>query len=394
LFICAAELNPVVMTRKPSVLFSLITGVALFCVASIVVPAQRRVRSTRLPDPQANTTIRARSGESLKAIANRSGHPVAELARLNNLKVQSRLKAGQLILLPAEDDQGDAVLESSDRQIVGNRIRFVDGGTLDVEEAWKRGDLTWYKRGGVMQSLERPVRTIEPIYGSKPKPAPKSQLEVAAAPAREAPRQQVWIFLVGGARLKVDEVNETSAGAWYSRGNMSFFLESERIARISREDPFSTGRGWKNSDWSSGNSRIDELIRVNGHRYGVDPYLVFCVIEQESHFHPRALSPKGARGLMQLMPGTARRFGVRNSYDVAENIKGGTQYLRELMDMFGGKVNLVLASYNAGEGAVMKYGRNVPPYRETREYVKKIGKRYGLGAREPGSEIEAAAPRR
>lgn len=97
---------------------------------------------------------------------------------------------------------------------------------------------------------------------------------------------------------------------------------------------------------------------------------------------------------MQLMPATARRLGVRNSFDPAENIRGGTQYLRELMDMFGGKVNLVLASYNAGEGAVLKYGRNVPPYRETREYVKTIGKRYGLTGRQPGSDNDVPDPER
>ena len=93
-------------------------------------------------------------------------------------------------------------------------------------------------------------------------------------------------------------------------------------------------------------------------------------------------------GLMQLMPGTARRLGVRKPFDAAENIRAGTQYMRELMDMFGGKVDLVLASYNAGEGAVLKYGRNVPPYRETRDYVKTIGKRYGLTGRQPGAETK------
>jgi len=97
------------------------------------------------------------------------------------------------------------------------------------------------------------------------------------------------------------------------------------------------------------------------------------------------LSPKGAQGLMQLMPGTARRFGVRRPYDVAENIKGGTQYLKELMAMLDGRVNLVLASYNAGEGAVLKYGRSVPPYKETREYVKRSASGMeSTGANPPG----------
>jgi soluble lytic murein transglycosylase-like protein len=80
---------------------------------------------------------------------------------------------------------------------------------------------------------------------------------------------------------------------------------------------------------------------------------------------------------MQLMPGTAARFGVRNAFDPAQNISGGTQYLKELLKMFGGRIDLALASYNAGEGAVLKYGRTIPPYRETREYVRRITRRYG-----------------
>jgi len=130
-----------------------------------------------------------------------------------------------------------------------------------------------------------------------------------------------------------------------------------------------------NQVWSTGNSRIDGLIRQYGKQYGVDPFLIYCTMSQESSFTPGATSPKGAMGLMQLMPGTAARYGVTNPYDVGQSIMGGTRYLKELMTMFNGRVDLVLASYNAGEGAVMKYGRNVPPYRETREYVKKIGKR-------------------
>jgi soluble lytic murein transglycosylase-like protein len=100
-------------------------------------------------------------------------------------------------------------------------------------------------------------------------------------------------------------------------------------------------------------------------------------MHRESSFHTGAISPKGARGLMQLMPGTAARFGVRNIFDPAQNIEGGARYVRFLLDYFGGDVRLALAGYNAGEGAVAKY-QGIPPYRETQEYVRLIGQRYAL----------------
>jgi soluble lytic murein transglycosylase-like protein len=128
--------------------------------------------------------------------------------------------------------------------------------------------------------------------------------------------------------------------------------------------------------WTTGSAKIDGLIRLNGQRYGVDPYLIYCVIRQESGFRSTATSPVGAMGLMQLMPGTAARYGVTNPYDPAQSIMGGTRYLANLLRLFGGRVDLALAGYNAGEGAVMKYGRRVPPYAETRNYVRTIGARY------------------
>jgi soluble lytic murein transglycosylase-like protein len=131
-----------------------------------------------------------------------------------------------------------------------------------------------------------------------------------------------------------------------------------------------------NQIWTTGNSRIDGLIRQNGKQYGVDPFLIYCTMSQESGFSANATSPKGAQGLMQLMPGTAARYGVTNPYDVAQSIKGGTRYLKDLLEMFNGRVDLALAGYNAGEGAVMKYGNTIPPYSETRNYVKLILKRY------------------
>jgi soluble lytic murein transglycosylase-like protein len=128
--------------------------------------------------------------------------------------------------------------------------------------------------------------------------------------------------------------------------------------------------------WSTGNKQIDDLIRYHGENYGIDPFLVYCVMNQESSFRSTAVSGKGAQGLMQLMPGTATRYGVTNPYDPSQNIRAGAHYLKDLMNLFNGRVDLALAAYNAGEGAVMKYGNRVPPYQETKEYVRNITARY------------------
>ncbi len=133
-----------------------------------------------------------------------------------------------------------------------------------------------------------------------------------------------------------------------------------------------------NTAWSTGNNRVDTLVRFYGDKYGVDPYLIFCLMHQESRFTSIATSPKGAQGLMQLMPGTAARYGVTNPYDVAQSIMGGTRYLKDLLQMFNGRIDLALAGYNAGENAVIKHGYAVPPYQETRNYVRLIIARYAM----------------
>jgi soluble lytic murein transglycosylase-like protein len=126
---------------------------------------------------------------------------------------------------------------------------------------------------------------------------------------------------------------------------------------------------------------IPDLVEKTARKYDVDPLLVHSVIQVESNYNPYALSPKGARGLMQLMPGTARRFGVRNTFDVKDNIEGGVKYLRFLTDLFPYDTRLAVAAYNAGEGAVSKYKNNIPPYRETEQYVHKVGQRYSQAKR-------------
>jgi len=130
--------------------------------------------------------------------------------------------------------------------------------------------------------------------------------------------------------------------------------------------------------FTTGDNEVDSFIVDSGKRNSVDPLLLYSIMHQESTFKRGAISPKGARGLMQLMPGTAARFGVRNIFDPRQNIEGGARYVRFLLDQFDGNIPLTLAGYNAGEGAVMKYGNNVPPYAETREYVRRISKRYAL----------------
>jgi hypothetical protein len=129
--------------------------------------------------------------------------------------------------------------------------------------------------------------------------------------------------------------------------------------------------------FTTGNQTVDRIIVEAGARNGVDPVLLYAIMHRESSFKTGAVSPKGARGLMQLMPGTAARFGVRNIFDPAQNIEGGARYVRFLLDYFGGDVRLALAGYNAGEGAVDRY-RGIPPYRETQDYVRLIGQRYAL----------------
>jgi soluble lytic murein transglycosylase-like protein len=259
---------------------------------------------------------------------------------------------------------------------IGKRIIFADGATLDVDDSWKQGNTIWYRLNGTSQSLDREVRTIETRFKEESTSNKLTGATTLAAPKVPAAAPVTWIYLVDGARLRVDEVREVADGAWYNRGKLAIFLDKERIARIQRDQTDAPVEEWKGRGWSSGSALIDQLIRQNATHFGIDPYLVFLVIEQESHFHPRIVSPKGARGLMQLMPGTARRFGVSRPFDPADNIRGGTQYLKELMAMFGGRVDLALASYNAGEGRVLDYGNRVPPFKETRDYVKRISARY------------------
>jgi Transglycosylase SLT domain len=297
------------------------------------------------------------------------------IARILLLSVSVLLCSGQVF---------SQTSQKSDEKKETVRLKLSDGSYLTVDDAWETPQGFWYKQQGISHLLSKDrVKKIERTSPTEQAEADDNEPLIASNPTPTAPSQNgvydkpAWIYLKGGARFEADSATESAAGVWYKRGPLAIFIDRSRVEKVELiESEVAENSGTKERAWTTGRPGLDSLIRQNGNKHGVDPYLVFLVMEQESHFNPRALSPKGARGLMQLMPGTAARFGVRRPHDPAQNISGGTRYLKELLNRFNNRVDLVLASYNAGEGAVIKFGHRVPPYRETRNYVKKISYRY------------------
>jgi LysM repeat protein/Zn-finger nucleic acid-binding protein len=329
--------------------------------------------------------IRTRAGDTLSLLGDRFGITAEEIASSNGLAPGAQLQAGRelLIPLPSPEMLAKASAEKLAEHNSGNSPGADAASSVETDGGWENVQGVLFRKGTSARAIEQLRTSTEESNGNtdEAKVATQAKIVEVSEAERSNAAEPVWIYMVGGARVEADSVNETAEGVWYTRGNLSVFIERSRIERIEREREKSiaadSNGSWKERGWSTGNAGFDALIRENGARYGVDPYLIFCVMEQESQFKPRIVSPKGARGLMQLMPGTAARFGVRRPFEPAENIMGGTRYLKQLLENFGGRVDLVLAGYNAGEGAVMKYGGNVPPYRETRNYVQRISKRYG-----------------
>jgi soluble lytic murein transglycosylase-like protein len=150
-----------------------------------------------------------------------------------------------------------------------------------------------------------------------------------------------------------------------------------------------TGAGWLRLP-PSVQARFTEEIKAVAARHGVSASLVESVIRVESAFNPSAISPKGAQGLMQLMPQTASSLGVRNAFDPKQNIEGGVRHLRYLIDRYPGNLSLAIAAYNAGEGAVDRH-RGIPPYAETQEYVRRVLQLSGGGVGQVIYRLEDAA---
>lgn len=145
-----------------------------------------------------------------------------------------------------------------------------------------------------------------------------------------------------------------------------------------------TWKGWVEDDnssskkfnWLVNQKKFDPLIRRIAKNHQLPHTLLHAVIATESSYNPNAVSRVGAVGLMQLMPETAKRYGVTNRHDPTENVKGGTRYLKHLLGLFNNNLKLALAAYNAGENAIKKYNNQIPPYKETKRYVKKVMRSY------------------
>jgi hypothetical protein len=168
-----------------------------------------------------------------------------------------------------------------------------------------------------------------------------------------------------------------AAGAKHVKaGNLLKILKVEGKPKRRASCPLGTGSTRIASRRHPASGEIAKLVRSLAPHYSLDPNLVLAVVEAESGFNSRARSPKNAQGLMQLIPATASRFGVKDVWDPEQNLRGGMAYLRWLLDHFDGDVKLALAGYNAGEKAVERHG-GIPPYNETQNYVKKIIRRIG-----------------
>lgn len=181
-----------------------------------------------------------------------------------------------------------------------------------------------------------------------------------------------YIVLRNGQRLKVTsyEFLEDNHYRLQMMGGI-VVIQAEDVVGIEPEEVFEP-----NPPPLTNQTPFHEIIRKASDKYGVDADLIHCIIAVESNFNPKAISKKNARGLMQLMPGTASKLGVKNVFDPLENVQAGTQYLSEMLRRYDNNLALALAAYNAGPERVEQFGRRVPPYPETLLYVRRITLNY------------------
>lgn len=274
-------------------------------------------------------------------------------------------------------------------------LRLRDGTVIKADTVWERGELVWYQQGQIIRSMPlsevvRNTEIVKPVTILPPNTTKRPARRGKAVEANPAPTNPpiaptsngkpiTRIVFKDGAQLDADAIWEMGDKVAYRLGNMQTFIDKEAVAQVLKEyvptsEPTPTSS--YELPFTTRHAGLDQLIVTNATRHEIDPLLIYLVMQQESGFNQRAVSRAGARGLMQLMPGTARMLGVRNIHDPVENIEAGTRHLKNLLQRYGGDVNLALAAYNAGEEAVARYGNRVPPYRETVNYVRRIGGAY------------------
>jgi soluble lytic murein transglycosylase-like protein len=186
------------------------------------------------------------------------------------------------------------------------------------------------------------------------------------------------LWLVSTAAADVYKYVDGSGHVFYTdkprHSGFRLIIRTPLEFRFSSRKP-TRGYGFSRS-FEQNRRQFTPLIEATAYKYSLDPALLHAVIRAESAYNPGAVSNKGAAGLMQLMPGTADRYGVRDRFNPAENVEGGARYLSDLIDMFQSDVRLAVAAYNAGENTVKKYGNQIPPIAETQDYVLRVLKYY------------------
>lgn len=285
---------------------------------------------------------------------------------------------------------------------LADTLHLRDGRVVEADEVWERDGEVWYRQRGMLSSVAKsdilkisrpsdvaaearlatqtPPGAVLPTLKSGARASASDAHAATPAPSRRVAR----VVLTDGTQIDADAVWEREGRVGYRLGTIHAFIEQSAVARVFRDvvpDDTPAETATPRLRFTTGHGGLDSLIVRNAARHRVDPLLIYLVMHQESGFNHRAVSRAGARGLMQLMPATAARLGVRNIHDPAENVGAGTRYLRALLDRFG-DVSLALAAYNAGEEAVARYGNRVPPYRETINYVRRISAAYRRATRE------------